>query len=462
MAGLYRLWARLKTFSRGLPGNAVYEGIADDRLQARLAIYQWVALSVADRRVLDLGQGGHYGEAALLAGGAREVCRDVFDLAHDSTESAASPATDSVFDKVLAVDDPVGSPHLDLSPTGLTRLIARLSPGGSLVVATGPWTGSHAAPALGVAALSWQEAIDEASRAFFLCRRFVQLAPPGYRPIWTDRSPARARSQEYRFEEIDLDAVTTEAPNPHLHQVVGEVWVLSVPEVAPTMSGPLRLHVGAGMERIEGWLNVDLLPLPGVDLELDVTRDFVFRDVDAIYAEHFLEHLEVLEVLDFLVNARKALSSEGRLRLTTPNLDWVWQTHYQRQGDEGEKIDAALSLNRAFYGWEHRFLWNRETLSHVLRVCGFTDLEWPRWGESQIEHLRDLERHEQYPDNAELPHVLVVEASKGKPDEEGLARFRERLDSELVAPMKGWQAVDLSVSRSTPRVMPREPTNQED
>ncbi|MCP4656835.1 MAG: hypothetical protein GY856_15605, partial [bacterium] len=43
--------------------------------------------------------------------------------------------------------------------------------------------------------------------------------------------------------------------------------------------GPIRLHVGSGMERLEGWVNIDIQRLPEVDYALDVTRGFPFANV---------------------------------------------------------------------------------------------------------------------------------------------------------------------------------------
>jgi len=85
---------------------------------------------------------------------------------------------------------------------------------------------------------------------------------------------------------------------------------------------------------------------------------------------------------------RRVLHPGGVLRLSTPNLDWVWATRYPREGRVESRIRATLHTNRAFYGWGHRFLWNHETLTCALAVTGFRDLEWCRYGESRVPFLR--------------------------------------------------------------------------
>lgn len=177
-----------------------------------------------------------------------------------------------------------------------------------------------------------------------------------------------------------------------------------------------RLNVGCGRLPIAGWINLDIQALPGVDRVVDARAGLPFRDAAAVYSEHFLEHLTFLEALDFLGSSRAALASGGKLRLSTPNLAWVWATHVPNQGDDAEVRRRTLVANRAFYGWQHRFVWTREMLAEALAACGFTAIRFERYGESTDPALAGLEQHERYPDAPDLPHVLVVEATRGEPD----------------------------------------------
>lgn len=178
---------------------------------------------------------------------------------------------------------------------------------------------------------------------------------------------------------------------------------------------PLRLHVGSGEVRLAGWVNVDAQDLPGVDVVADVTRGLQFRDAEAVFAEHFLEHLEMADAIRFLLAVHRSLSGSGWLRLSTPNLDWVWMTHYRLDGAPAERRDAALRLNRAFHGWRHKFLWNRDILEETLTACGFEEIRWCQRGESPLPLFQGLEKHETYEDDEKLPHLLVVEGRKGSP-----------------------------------------------
>lgn len=180
-----------------------------------------------------------------------------------------------------------------------------------------------------------------------------------------------------------------------------------------------------------------------MDLVADVTAGLPFDDAAALFAEHFLEHLPLDEAVAFLLEAHRVLGDGGRLRLSTPNLDWVLATQYAPRAPGGNSYAGALRLNRAFYGWSHRFLWNRPLLAEALDAVGFQDLRWCRHGESEWPTFRNLERHETYEDDAELPHVLIVEARKGPAQTERLAAFRASIGEHflrLVRP-RGW-AID--------------------
>jgi hypothetical protein len=193
-----------------------------------------------------------------------------------------------------------------------------------------------------------------------------------------------------------------------------------------------RLHIGSGRERLEGWVNIDNQALPGVDVVADVTQGLRFSNVEAIFAEHFVEHLRLDLAVGFLREAWRVLGRDGWLRLSTPNLDWVWATHYRLAAEPEVKRAAALQLNRAFHGWRHQFLWNRDMLGEALAACGFTAIRWCAYGESELPYFRGIERHETYGDAPELPHVVIVEACKGEPQPKRLAELEALIRREFL------------------------------
>ena len=181
--------------------------------------------------------------------------------------------------------------------------------------------------------------------------------------------------------------------------------------------GPLagrRLHVGCGPQRLERWVNADLEPHPAVDVILDARRDLPFADATftCVFAEHFLEHLDRDQGRRFLAECRRVVRPHrGVIRVSTPNLDWVWSTHYRYPADDDLKRAGAFHLNQAFHGWGHRYLYNDVALRDALEEAGFNDVRFFRYGESDRPELTGIERHEinRYQTSEELPDVVIAQ-----------------------------------------------------
>lgn len=175
----------------------------------------------------------------------------------------------------------------------------------------------------------------------------------------------------------------------------------------------IKLHIGSGPVAKRGWINIDNVAYAGVDQVLDVTQGLPYSEVDLIFAEHFIEHLSYDHGVAFLKECRRALKPSGILRLSTPNLDWVWMTQYHlgQWTQPSEAVRDCFWINKGFRGWGHQFLYNAQTLTETLRSAGFATVTMSRYGESANPELRALEEHEKYPDTPDLPHVIVAEAT---------------------------------------------------
>ena len=174
-----------------------------------------------------------------------------------------------------------------------------------------------------------------------------------------------------------------------------------------------RLHIGCGDLHLEGWINIDKFPTAATDYAIDIRYGLPFRELEFIFAEHFIEHLSYREITEFLRECRRALAERGTLRLSTPNLDWVYRTQYHLGAWSGEEDEVrdCFRLNKSFRGWGHQFLFNRATLHAMLRQAGFARIDDRAYGVSDHPELRGLERHERNEDLPGAPHILVVEAS---------------------------------------------------
>ncbi len=417
-----RRWRRAGRAGLELLRDALFPSAALARA-ARHAVYLRIEPLAAGRRVLDLCGGRGRGALHLHSAGAAEV---VVMASPGRLRRLARPGLDVAPEaRPRTVVHDGGQPPDDL---GVFDLIARIS--------CPPSAGRDRWPSEPEPFLDW--AMDHLAPG----GQLVVAVPPAASEMWRDcleQCFLRVESLHLRGDVTDLrvEAGETASSEAMSTDAVAGVLIASA-ALRHLPPGPRRLHVGAGSQRLEGWINVDIRPFPGVDLVADVTRGLELTGIDDVFAEHFLEHLAVDDALDFLGKVQRMLRAGGRLRLSTPNLDWVWRTHYRLEASPEDKVTAAVALNRAFHGWEHKFIWNRETLELALSVIGFRDFAWRRHGESDVEYLRGLERHETYDDDDDLRHVLIVEAVKGTPDAQGLEALRERLQRDFLDHVAGY------------------------
>lgn len=136
------------------------------------------------------------------------------------------------------------------------------------------------------------------------------------------------------------------------------------------VESPVRLNIGCGKRRIEGYIGVDL----GGDADViaDI-KELPFADssADEIMGIHVFEHLYRWEALPALQEWFRVLKKGGRLVLEMPDIRKV--AHFILNSE-----DVRMGLWGAFGdpGYQdplmvHRWGWSFEELSKELKVAGF-------------------------------------------------------------------------------------------
>jgi predicted SAM-dependent methyltransferase len=168
----------------------------------------------------------------------------------------------------------------------------------------------------------------------------------------------------------------------------------------------LKLHLGCGTVRLDGWVNIDLasrareLATPP-DLDLDVRKGLPFPDASArlVYHEHLMEHLTIDEGTRCLRDWHRVLEPGGVLRVATPDLEYLvdryrgpWRDQaWLAQPEYGFIQTRAEMMNVAFRWWEHRYLYDGEELERRLREAGFAPIRRCDLGRSSVPELAGLE-----------------------------------------------------------------------
>lgn len=163
---------------------------------------------------------------------------------------------------------------------------------------------------------------------------------------------------------------------------------------------PLLLNIGSGTKSLPGFVNIDIHP--AADLHLDVTKGLPFGDntVQAVFSEHFFEHINTADGTFFLRECRRVLRPGGVVRIATPDLDFVVDK-YQSNWEEVDTLrDFNLDwiqtrceyINTAMREWGHQWIYNEEELLRVGRYAGLRfHKRYFNLGESDFPYLRGLE-----------------------------------------------------------------------
>jgi SAM-dependent methyltransferase len=81
---------------------------------------------------------------------------------------------------------------------------------------------------------------------------------------------------------------------------------------------PIRLNLGCGPAAMEGFVNVDWVAWPGVDVIADLDKPWPFDDSSAefVLASHVFEHLD--NPVHFMTEAWRVLGTSGVLQVCVP------------------------------------------------------------------------------------------------------------------------------------------------
>jgi predicted SAM-dependent methyltransferase len=135
----------------------------------------------------------------------------------------------------------------------------------------------------------------------------------------------------------------------------------------------MKLNLGCGLQKLEGYVNVDIDPNLKPDEVFDFTRTFPYADesVEEIVAYHVLEHLPKHIHRSIYSEIYRVLVPSGRLVISFPEfLACVenWKTNHKGMRDFWE---ATLYGRQSSPHDYHVCIMDREMVARELIRCGF-------------------------------------------------------------------------------------------
>jgi predicted SAM-dependent methyltransferase len=190
-------------------------------------------------------------------------------------------------------------------------------------------------------------------------------------------------------------------------------------QVIARLSGDdVRLNLAPGPNHLDGWVGLDLLPeRPALGMDASRPWPLPAGVAVAVNSEHLIEHLDPDGARTFFAEAYRVLRPGGVIRTSTPNLRGLAELlieadaaslathreHGYRAATHGDMV------NNYFYSWEHRQIYDFESLRHRLVEAGFAEVEETSFGHSRHPLLDGIDRHD--PEGLERT-VLCVDAVK--------------------------------------------------
>lgn len=146
----------------------------------------------------------------------------------------------------------------------------------------------------------------------------------------------------------------------------------------------MKLHLGCGNAILPGFVNVDAVAGPGVDVVDDVQElaTFPHECADLIYASHVLDHMDRAAVPEVLAAWRRRLRPGGTLRLAVSDFEAVVACY-----NDGMPLSRLLGHivggHKNAYD-RHGVVFDVTTLSAALTEAGFINVR--TWDWQAVDH----------------------------------------------------------------------------
>lgn len=161
---------------------------------------------------------------------------------------------------------------------------------------------------------------------------------------------------------------------------------------------PVCLNLGAGDNKIPGFINLDARDLPGLDIVAPADRLDMLQDssVDLVYASHVLEHFPRRDSQRVLREWYRVLKPGGTLRLSVPDFEACIEVY--RETRNLALVLGHLVGGQDYPGNTHYMVFDFIYLSTLLSEVGFRNIRRWDWRKTI---------HKDYDDRAQgyYPHL---------------------------------------------------------
>ena len=137
----------------------------------------------------------------------------------------------------------------------------------------------------------------------------------------------------------------------------------------------IKLHLGCGNKHIDGYTNIDIRYIPGVDEINNVARlrNYKNNSISVIYTSHVLEHFGRWEYKDVLKRWFELLETNVILRIGVPDFEEIVKYYFKTK--DLRIVSGMLYGGQDYDENYHYWAYDFNTLQSELTEIGFKEVK---------------------------------------------------------------------------------------
>ena len=172
---------------------------------------------------------------------------------------------------------------------------------------------------------------------------------------------------------------------------------------------PKYLEIAASKKRNLNWDAVRDVPVPGglvYDMRKLPMQGVSANTYNGVYNEHFIEHLEKDEGINFFKEMYRVMLPGGTIRTVWPPMEFVnW---LKSNEDLTNHWFVRHYYDFLWQGGEHKHLWYKQEMIDSLKELGYHNVKEFSYQKSQVSDFRNIDT----PGDIRAFHSAVIEAQK--------------------------------------------------
>ena len=183
------------------------------------------------------------------------------------------------------------------------------------------------------------------------------------------------------FWDLSRTRIDLHRPLTSYYKVQKLISLLIRNRIRPKVAEGTYAEIGPGASDLKpGFHSIDYHWIPGVTC-WDVAKGLPYPDnwLGGVFTEHMVEHIPIEKAAQLFKEVHRVLKPGARVRIVVPSLELYARNFLAGLIAPGELPRAgvctpAMTINRVFYDYAHRFIYDFETMAQLLRNAGFVNV----------------------------------------------------------------------------------------